>query len=239
MLIIYDFLLFVKCGQLKFKGEKLMEENLNEINETIVEETTPAEGIQEQPAADTQPDTAEIPDIDTSFEPDEGEVIVPVDWSEWDEHEFTEGETFTGEYPPQAAIWCNESGEYRIEEIDPDAEGNKRFQIVKNPEPTAEEIAERKAMLNLTAADVERAIYKAKGMDFDDVIALVEQYNEAAPLDAEGQSAAIDIKALKIELKANNFYYGNPYVKQIGQLLGLTDEQMLEFFKTNDYTKLI
>ena len=239
MLIIYDFLLFVKCGQLKFKGEKLMEENLNEINETIVEETTPAEGIQEQPAADTQPDTAEIPDIDTSFEPDEGEVIVPVDWSEWDEHEFTEGETFTGEYPPQAAIWCNESGEYRIEEIDPDAEGNKRFQIVKNPEPTAEEIAERKAMLNLTAADVERAIYKAKGMDFDDVIALVEQYNEAAPLDAEGQSAAIDIKALKIELKANNFYYGNPYVKQIGQLLGLTDEQMLEFFKTNDYTKLM
>ena len=216
-----------------------MEENLNEINETIVEETTPAEGIQEQPAADTQPDTAEIPDIDTSFEPDEGEVIVPVDWSEWDEHEFTEGETFTGEYPPQAAIWCNESGEYRIEEIDPDAEGNKRFQIVKNPEPTAEEIAERKAMLNLTAADVERAIYKAKGMDFDDVIALVEQYNEAAPLDAEGQSAAIDIKALKIELKANNFYYGNPYVKQIGQLLGLTDEQMLEFFKTNDYTKLM
>ena len=212
-----------------------MDEILNEINETIVEETTP--DIQEQD--DTQPDTIEIPDIDTSFEPDEGEVIVPVDWSEWDEHEFTEGETFTGEYPPQAAIWCNESGEYRIEEIDPDAEGNKRFQIVKNPEPTAEEIAERKAMLNLTAADVERAIYKAKGMDFDDVIALVEQYNEAAPLDAEGQSAAIDIKALKIELKANNFYYGNPYVKQIGQLLGLTDEQMLEFFKTNDYTKLM
>ena len=238
MLIIYDFLLFVKCGQLKFKGEKLMEENLNEINETIVEETTPAEGIQEQPA-DTQPDTAEIPDIDTSFEPDEGEVIVPVDWSEWDEHEFTEGETFTGEYPPQAAIWCNEGGAYHLEEIDPDAEGNPRYQITKNPEPTEEEIAQRNAMLNLTAADVERGIYKAKGMDFDDIIALVEQYNEAAPLDAEGNSATIDIKALKIELKANNFYYGNPYVKQVGQLLGLTDEQMLEFFKTGDYTKLM
>ena len=216
-----------------------MDENLNEINETIVEETTPAEEIQEQPAADTQPDTAGIPDIDTSFEPDEGEVIVPVDWSEWDEHEFAEGEIFTTEYPPQAAVWCNGSGAYYLKEIEPDEEGNIRYQITKNPEPTAEEIAERKAMLNLTAADVERAIYKAKGMDFDDVVALVEQYNEAAPLDAEGQSAAIDIKALKIELKANNFYRGNPYINAVGTLLGFTSEQLDEFFKTNDYTKLL
>ena len=214
-----------------------MDEILNEINETIVEETTP--DIQEQD--DTQPDTIEIPDIDTSFEPDEGEVIIPVDWSEWDEHEFTEGEIFTGEYPPQAAIWCNESGEYRIEEIDPDAEGNIRYQITKNPEPTEEEIAERNAMLNLTAADVERGIYKAKGIDFDDIIKMVEEFNSLTVegLDENNPSTTIDIKALKIELKANNFYYGNPYVKQVGQLLGLTDEQMLEFFKTNDYTKLI
>lgn len=222
-----------------------MDEILNETNETIVEETT--QDIQEPD--DTQPDTAEIPDIDTSFEPDEGEVIIPVDWSEWDEHEFTEGEIFTGEYPPQAAIWCNESGEYRIEEIDPDEEGNIRYQITKNPEPTEEEIAQRNAMLNLTAADVERGIYKAKGIDFDDIIKMVEEFNS---LTVEGldennpstsqpinPSTTIDIKALKIELKANNFYYGNPYVKQVGQLLGLTDEQMLEFFKTNDYTKLI
>ena len=34
----------------------------------------------------------------------------------------------------------------------------------------AQKEAERIAMLNLTAADVERAIYKAKGMDFDDII---------------------------------------------------------------------
>ena len=38
----------------------------------------------------------------------------------------------------------------------------------------AQKEAERTAMLNLTAADVERAIYKAKGIDFDDVIDLVE-----------------------------------------------------------------
>ena len=207
-----------------------MDEILNEINETI---ETPAE---DQPET-TNESVEEIPETDTLQE--EEEIVVPKDWSEWDEHEFSEGEIFTNEYPPQAAVWCNEGGTHHIEEIEPDEDGNRRFQIVKNPEPTAEEIAQRKAMLNLTAADVERAIYKAKGMDFDDIIALVEQYNEAAPLDAEGNSAGVDIKALKIELKANNFYRGSEWVITVGTLLGFTKEQLDEFFETNDYTKLM
>lgn len=103
----------------------------------------------------------------------------------------------------------------------------------------AQKEAERIATLNLTAADVERAIYKAKGLDFDDVIALVESYNEAAPLDAEGNPAGVDIKALKIELKANNFYRGSEWVITVGTLLGFTKEQLDEFFETNDYTKLM
>ena len=201
---------------------------INEINETIVEETTTAEEIQ---------------DIDTSFEPDEGEVIVPVDWSEWDEHEFAEDEIFTIEYPPQAAIWCNENGTHHIEEIEPDIEGNKRFQIIKNPVPTEEELvqmeAERIAMLNLTAADVERAIYKARGMDFDDIVILVEQYNQTEPMNETGESVSIDIKALKIELRANNFYRGNPYIDVVGTLIGFSKQQLDEFFETNDYTKLL
>lgn len=98
----------------------------------------------------------------------------------------------------------------------------------------AEKEAERISMLNLTGADVERAIYKVKGMDFDDIIA----YLEAQPL-AEDGTPQIDIKALKIELKANNFYRGNPYVEQVGKLLGFTDVQMDEFFETGDYTKLL
>lgn len=113
---------------------------------------------------------------------------------------------------------------------------------VINPNYEAEQVQkerERLDMLNLTAADVERAIYKAKGMDFDDVVALVEQYNEAAPMDTESQSAAIDIKALKIELKANNFYRGNPYINAVGTLLGFTSEQLDNFFETNDYSKLM
>lgn len=98
----------------------------------------------------------------------------------------------------------------------------------------AQKERERIAMLNLTGADVERGIYKAKGMDFDDIIA----YLEAQPLAEDGQPV-VDIKALKIELKANNFYRGNPYVETIGKLLGFTDTQLNNFFETGDYTALL
>ena len=109
--------------------------------------------------------------------------------------------------------------------------------IIENPDYESllvQKEAERIAMLNLTGADVERAIYKARGMDFDDIIS----YLEAQPLAEDGQPV-VDIKALKIELKANNFYRGNPYVQRIGEILGFTDQQLTKFFETNDYTKLI
>ena len=93
---------------------------------------------------------------------------------------------------------------------------------------------ERIAMLNLTAADVERAIYKAKGMDFDDIINLLQ----AQPLSDNGEPL-VNIKELKIELKANNFYRGNPYINLVGSLLGFSNTQLDEFFETNDYTKLM
>ena len=88
---------------------------------------------------------------------------------------------------------------------------------------------QRIAMLSLTAADVERGIYKATGKDFEDVVAMV----------TELQPIGLDIKALKIELKANNFYRGNIYVDKVGELLGFSKKQLDLFFETNDYTKLI
>lgn len=83
---------------------------------------------------------------------------------------------------------------------------------------------ERLDMLNLTAADVERAIYKAKGMDFEDIIALVE-----------AQGADMDVKALKIELKANNFYRGNPYVNMVGELLGYSSDDLDYLFINKEF----
>lgn len=105
---------------------------------------------------------------------------------------------------------------------------------MKTEEQKAQQEAERIAMLNLTGADVERAIYKAVGMDFDDIISLIE----AQPLSETGKPI-IDIKALKIELKANNFYRGSEWVNKIGNFLGFTSEQMDLFFEDGDYTHLL
>ena len=107
----------------------------------------------------------------------------------------------------------------------------------------AQKEKERIARLNLTGADVERGIYQAKGMDFDDIIALVEHLSKGE-LDFEtgeviNRGTNIDVKALKIELKANHFYRGNPYVNAVGALLGFTSEQLDKFFETNDYTVLL
>lgn len=96
-------------------------------------------------------------------------------------------------------------------------------------EKQAQKERERIAKLYLTGADVERGIYQAKGMDFDDILAFVT----ANP--PEG----LDVKALKIELKANNFYRGNPYVSAIGGLLGFTEEQLNKFFEDGNYEHLL
>lgn len=105
-------------------------------------------------------------------------------------------------------------------------------EIILNPNYEAEqELKEREriAKLYLTGADVERGIYQAKGMDFDDILAFV----------MANPPQGLDVKALKIELKANHFYRGNPYVSAIGGLLGFTIGQLDKFFETNDYTCLL
>jgi hypothetical protein len=96
-------------------------------------------------------------------------------------------------------------------------------------EKQAQKEAERIGNLKLTGADVERGIYQAKGMDFDDIMAFV----------MTTPPQGLDVKALKIELKANHFYRGNPYVNAVGSLLGFTSEQLDKFFEYNDYTYLL
>ncbi len=59
---------------------------------------------------------------------------------------FEVGQIFEGEYPPEAACWCNERGDCFIEEIEPAEDGQRRFLIVGVPEPTPEELAERARM---------------------------------------------------------------------------------------------
>lgn len=102
---------------------------------------------------------------------------------------------------------------------------------------TTEELEQQEktriAQLSMTGADVERAIYQAKGIDFEDILTLVKNQENSE------QTSNIDLKALKIELKANNFYRGNPYVNQIGELLGFTSEQLDQFFETKNWQTLV
>ena len=54
---------------------------------------------------------------------------------------FESSQIFVDEYPPEAAEWCNQNGTCHIEEIAPE-NSQRRFQIVGNPQPTSEELAE-------------------------------------------------------------------------------------------------
>ena len=111
---------------------------------------------------------------------------------------------------------------------------------------TTEELEQQEktriAQLSMTGADVERAIYQAKGIDFEDILTLVKSQENS------GQAYNIDLKALKIELKANNVLSLTtrlrqastcPYINQIGELLGFTTEQLDQFFETKNWQTLI
>lgn len=103
--------------------------------------------------------------------------------------------------------------------------------IVVNPD--YEEIKKRKHRqeldaLTLTPADVERALYKAKQMDFDDLKALIVQ---ALP--------TIDIKALSIEFRAKDFYRGAEangmrLFDVVGALLGYSSDDMDYLFQNKE-----
>ena len=89
----------------------------------------------------------------------------------------------------------------------------------------AQEERDRLDNLTLTPADVERALYKAKNMDFDDLKALIEE-----------QLTGIDTKALAIEFRAKDFYRGAKYGNNklfdvVGNLLGYTSDDMDYLFE--------
>ena len=104
-------------------------------------------------------------------------------------------------------------------------------QIIINPNYEQEQQAkerERLDALTLTPADVERALYKAKGMDFEDLKALIVQ-----------QIPTIDIKGLSIEFRAKDFYRGAMasgmrLFDVVGALLGYTPNDMDYLFENKE-----
>ena len=103
------------------------------------------------------------------------------------------------------------------------------YQLYNGEYLTLEEIAvkerERKDAMTLTPADVERALYKAKQMDFEDLKALIVQ---ALP--------TVDIKALSIEFRAKDFYRGAMangmrLFDVVAPLIGYTSDDMDYLFE--------
>jgi len=83
----------------------------------------------------------------------------------------------------------------------------------------AEEKAEQKEReqldrLTLTPADVERALYKAKSMDFEDLKALIAE-----------KIPTIDLKALAIEFRAKDFYRGATIRSLEAEQLSSSDDE--------------
>lgn len=81
-----------------------------------------------------------------------------------------------------------------------------------------------KDAMTLTPADVERALYKAKGMDFDDLKELI------------ATGTGIDLKALAIEFRASLFYRGAKFGNSrlfdvVGQLLGYDSDDIDYLFE--------
>ena len=101
-------------------------------------------------------------------------------------------------------------------------------ELVLNPdweEEQKQKERERLDALTLTPADVERALYTAKGMDFDDLKALIAE-----------KMPQIDMKALAIEFRARDFYRGAMagdirLFDVVGALIGYTSEDMDYLFE--------
>jgi hypothetical protein len=104
-------------------------------------------------------------------------------------------------------------------------------EVVLNPdyeEEKAKQQREELDHLTLTPADVERALYKAKGMDFEDLKTLIAE-----------KIPSIDLKGLAIEFRAKDFYRGAKsngirLFDVVGQLLGYTSDDMDYLFQNKE-----
>ena len=103
---------------------------------------------------------------------------------------------------------------------------------------TQEEIdqkeAERIAQLHLTRGDVFRALLLARGVTRAQLRAIIEQL----PEENQEQSVTKEMALIDFD-EALEFYRGVELIETVGELLGITSEQMTKFFETNDYKELL
>ena len=106
--------------------------------------------------------------------------------------------------------------------------------LVLDPDYTqkqAQKERERIAMLSLTRGDVFRGLLQAKQITRAEIRAMIEN-NETLTI-LQKEMALIDFD------EALNFYRGNALIDTLGATLGITSEQLDQFFETNDYKVLL
>lgn len=101
---------------------------------------------------------------------------------------------------------------------------------MKTDEQKEQEEAERVAKLNMTRGDFFEGLILAQGKDEDDVLALIDVLD----------LTDIEKKVFKSRVKnALDFYRGYPLIDKMCEYLGLSTEQMTQFFETKDYKYLL
>lgn len=116
---------------------------------------------------------------------------------------FTSNQIFIGEYPPEAAEWCNNSGMYYIKELAPE-NGHRRFQIIETPKPTPEELAEQENRRKQAEAeasrvpDLEAAVAELGMTSTSD-----KEESDTAVLDLAAYAAELEQRIIKLEEKNN------------------------------------
>jgi hypothetical protein len=74
--------------------------------------------------------------------------------------EFYIGQIFEGEYPPEAAEWCNGGGVAHIEEVTPEGSEIRQFQIVENPPPPETKIVRTFSKFSIWVATRELPLHE-------------------------------------------------------------------------------
>ncbi len=114
---------------------------------------------------------------------------------------FELSQIFVGEYPPEAAEWCNQNGTCHIEEIAPE-NSQRCFQIVENPQPTSEELAEQERLRKEAEAEAARVPDLEAAVAELGVTAVSDkEESDAAVLDLAAYAAELEERIAKLEAK--------------------------------------
>lgn len=137
---------------------------------------------------------------------------------------FTIGQIFEGDYPPEAAVWCTSQGNCGIYEID-SLNGIIRFQIIKDADPTPEELLEQAKKERAEA--VSKIIVEVDGMKFDgDETAQTRMGRTIAAAAALG----VDINTYTQTWVLADNTVATPTIKQLAQALKLAGEEQTKLW---------